>query len=193
MIALNELISVIVPVFKVEAYLAKCIDSIRNQTYSNFELILVDDGSPDGSPKICDDYAAVDDRIQVIHKNNRGLSSARNAGLDVCKGDFICFIDSDDYIKPTYLETLLTLQRKNNADLVICEYDYVEKNGNVYEHRKIPWNKQITHKDFWKMFCESDFRVFSAVAWNKIYRARSLGSFATRRVSAWRIISSSRP
>jgi glycosyltransferase involved in cell wall biosynthesis len=172
MIALNELISVIVPVFKVEAYLAKCIESIRCQTYPNFELILVDDGSPDGSPQICDDYAAVDDRIRVIHKNNRGLSSARNAGLDIAQGEFICFIDSDDYIKPEYLETLLTLQRKNNADLVICEYDYVEKNGNVYEHHKIPWNKSITHKDFWLLFCESDYRVFSAVAWNKIYRAK---------------------
>ena len=67
---------------------------------------------------------------------------------------------------------MLTLQRKNNADLVICEYDYVEKNGNVYEHHKIPWNKSITHKDFWLLFCESDYRVFSAVAWNKIYRAK---------------------
>ena len=171
-IIVNEFVSIIVPVFKVEAYLAKCIESIRNQTYGNFELILVDDGSPDGCPQICDDYAEVDDRIRVIHKNNRGLSSARNAGLDICRGDFICFIDSDDYVKPEYLETLLTLQRKNNADLVICEYDYVEKNGNVYEHRKIPWNKTITHKDFWKLFCESDFRVFSAVAWNKIYRAK---------------------
>ena len=145
MIALNELISVIVPVFKVEAYLAKCIESIRCQTYSNFELILVDDGSPDGSPQICDDYAAVDDRIRVIHKNNRGLSSARNAGLDIAQGEFICFIDSDDYIKPEYLETLLTLQRKNNADLVICEYDYVEKNGNVYDLGGM----EIIIRDWW--------------------------------------------
>lgn len=169
---MNELVSVIVPVFKVEAYLANCIESIINQTYGNLEIILVDDGSPDRCPQICDEYEARDDRIRVIHKNNRGLSSARNAGLDIANGDFICFIDSDDFIAPNYVETLLTLQRKNNADLVICEYDYVEQNGNLREHEKITWNRGITHKDFWQLFCDAEYRVFCAVAWNKIYRAK---------------------
>lgn len=169
---MNELVSVIVPVFKVEPYLAKCIDSIICQTYSNLEIFLVDDGSPDRCPQICDEYAQKDSRIKVIHKNNRGLSSARNAALDCFKGDFVCFIDSDDYIEPNYVETLLTLQRKNNADLVICEYDYAERDGSLYEHKKIPWNRSITHKDFWNLFCDSDYRIFSAVAWNKLYRAK---------------------
>ena len=169
---MNELVSVIVPVFKVEPYLAKCIESIICQTYENLEIILVDDGSPDRCPQICDEYAEKDSRIKVIHKINRGLSSARNAALDCFTGDFVCFIDSDDYIEVNYVETLLTLQRKNNADLVICEYDYAERDGTIYDHKKISWNRVITHKDFWTLFCDSDYRIFSAVAWNKLYRAK---------------------
>ena len=169
---MNELVSVIVPVFKVEPYLAKCIESILCQTYENLEIFLVDDGSPDRCPQICDEFAQKDSRIKVIHKINRGLSSARNAALDEFTGDFVCFIDSDDYIEPTYVETLLTLQRKNNADLVICEYDYAERDGRLYDHKKITWNRVISHKDFWTLFCDSDYRIFTAVAWNKLYRAK---------------------
>lgn len=95
---IQPLISIIVPIYKVEPYLRRCLDSIINQTYTNLEIILVDDGSPDGCPAICDEYAAKDKRIIVIHKENGGLSDARNAGLDICKGEFIYFLDSDDYI-----------------------------------------------------------------------------------------------
>ena len=94
----NELISVIVPIFKVEDYLRKCVDSVINQTYKNLEIILVDDGSPDNCPKICDEYANQDSRIKVIHKENGGLSDARNAGMKIAKGEYVSFIDSDDYI-----------------------------------------------------------------------------------------------
>ena len=89
-------ISVIVPIYKVEKYLARCVDSIINQTYKNLEIILVDDGSPDGCGAMCDEYAKKDERIKVIHKENGGLSSARNAGLDIATGDYIAFVDSDD-------------------------------------------------------------------------------------------------
>ena len=99
----TPLISVIVPVYKVEPYLRKCVDSIINQTYKNLEIILVDDGSPDNCGVICDEYAAQDSRIRVIHKENGGVSSARNAGLDICTGDYIGFVDSDDWIESDWI------------------------------------------------------------------------------------------
>lgn len=98
--------SVIVPVYKVEPYLRECVDSILNQTFSDYELILVDDGSPDTCPAICDEYAAQDDRIRVIHKTNGGLAAARKSGLDIARAEYVCFIDSDDRAKPEWLETI---------------------------------------------------------------------------------------
>lgn len=95
---MNPLISVIVPIYNVEKYLARCVDSIVNQTYKNLEIILVDDGSPDRCPQMCDDYAEKDSRIKVVHKKNGGLSDARNAGMAVATGEYISFIDSDDWI-----------------------------------------------------------------------------------------------
>ena len=102
---MKELISVIVPVYNVEKYLAKCVESIRKQTYSNLEIILVDDGSPDACPRMCDQFALDDARIKVIHKPNGGLSDARNAGIEAASGAYIGFVDSDDYIHPKmYME-----------------------------------------------------------------------------------------
>ena len=101
-----ELISIIVPVYKAEKHLSECIDSIISQTYENFELILIDDGSPDNSGKICDEYAEKDKRIRAIHKENGGVSSARNTGLDNASGEYITFIDSDDFVDKQYLEKL---------------------------------------------------------------------------------------
>lgn len=116
-------ISVVVPVYKVEQYLHNCIESVINQTYTNWELILVDDGSPDRCGEICDEYAAKDSRIKVIHKENGGLSSARNAGLDYPpKGEFVTFLDSDDFWHPDYLCILVGLQQRYNADIVQCEF-----------------------------------------------------------------------
>ena len=106
-------VSVIVPVYKAEKYLSKCIDSILSQTYKEFELILIDDGSPDGCGKICDGYAEQDRRIKVIHKQNGGVSSARNAGIKESKGKYICFVDSDDYIESDYLELLVRTKEEN--------------------------------------------------------------------------------
>lgn len=103
---MNELISIIIPVYNVERYLHQCVDSVLKQTYTNLEIILVDDGSPDTSPAICDEYAQKDKRIKVIHKENGGLSSARNTGLDAATGDFIYFLDSDDYIGDTTVSSL---------------------------------------------------------------------------------------
>lgn len=100
---MNPLISVIVPIYNVEKYLARCVDSIVNQTYKNLEIILVDDGSPDRCPQMCDDYAEKDRRIKVVHKNNGGLSDARNAGMAVATGEYISFIDGDDYVSDDFL------------------------------------------------------------------------------------------
>ena len=106
---LQPLISVIVPCYNVEEYLPKCIESILNQTYRNLEILLVDDGSPDNCGRICDEYAAKDSRIRIIHKKNGGLSDARNAALDVMTGEYVTFIDSDDYVSDDYVEYLYKL------------------------------------------------------------------------------------
>lgn len=112
-------ISVIIPVYKVEKYLKKCINSVIKQTYKDIEIILVDDGSPDACPEICDDFAKKDSRINVIHKQNGGLSSARNAGLDIAVGQYVYFLDSDDYIEPNTLEIMIKKMRDNSIDIVI--------------------------------------------------------------------------
>lgn len=124
-----ELISVIVPVYKVEKYLCKCVDSILAQTYANLEIILVDDGSPDNCGRICDEYALKDSRIKVIHQQNGGLSAARNAGLDIATGKYVGFIDSDDYIDLNYFECMIKLTDK--GDLVSCALIEENESGKV--------------------------------------------------------------
>lgn len=117
------LVSIIVPVYNVENYLPLCIGSIREQTYKNIEIILVDDGSTDNSGKLCDEYASLDDRIKVVHKTNGGLSDARNAGMDVACGSWIGFVDSDDYVEPDMYEELLHLCCKYGVELACCRYN----------------------------------------------------------------------
>lgn len=117
---MNPLISVIVPIYNVEKYLSRCVDSIINQTYKNLEIILVDDGSPDNCPKMCDDYAEQDSRIKVVHKKNGGLSDARNAGMTVASGEYISYIDSDDYVAVDFFEILLNTIQKENSDIAEC-------------------------------------------------------------------------
>lgn len=117
----SPLISVIIPIYNTEKYLAQCVDSVLNQTYQNYEIILVDDGSTDKSGKICDAYAEKDNRITVVHKSNSGQSSARNAALDIAKGKYIYFLDSDDYIGDKLLEKLVKSAEEKNADVVFFE------------------------------------------------------------------------
>lgn len=125
------MISVIVPIYNVEKYLPKCIDSILGQTCCDLQIILVDDGSPDGCPAICDEYAAKDARIQVIHQKNAGVSAARNAGLAAARGEYIGFVDPDDWIAPEMYETMLNAMERESAELVVCGYDYVEEDGSI--------------------------------------------------------------
>jgi glycosyltransferase involved in cell wall biosynthesis len=129
----NELISVIIPVYGVEKYLDKCVLSIINQTYTNLEIILIDDGSPDNCPVICDQYARQDSRIKVIHKINGGLSSARNVGLDIALGKYVTFIDSDDWVIEDYIDILVSAIKKTNSQisvgntLLVHSKDYIEE------------------------------------------------------------------
>ena len=125
----EDIVSIIVPVYKVENEIDRCIQSILNQTYTSIEIILVDDGSPDKCPQICDKYAKQDKRIKVIHKENGGLSDARNVGLDMAKGEYIAFIDSDDWVEDSFIEQLLTNLISTNSDISICGYTLVNENN----------------------------------------------------------------
>ena len=119
---MSELISIIVPVYKVEAYLPRCVDSILAQTYKNLDIILVDDGSPDNSGKICDAYAEKDSRITVIHQANGGLSDARNAGIAVAKGAYLTFLDSDDWVPKEYIAYLYDLLKETGSAISLCNF-----------------------------------------------------------------------
>ena len=126
-------ISVIVPVYRVEKYLPACIDSILNQTFTDFELILVDDGSPDRCPEICDETAKRDARVRVIHQANQGLSAARNAGIEAARGAWLSFVDSDDYIAPHFCEKLYQTAQRTNADCVMCSVQNVDESGKLID------------------------------------------------------------
>jgi glycosyltransferase involved in cell wall biosynthesis len=130
----NYLISVIVPVYNAEKYLTKCIESILGQTYPNIELLLINDGSTDGSPAICDEYALKDKRVKVIHKKNEGVSSARNMGLELAQGDFISFVDADDWLERDAIERIVESIQKYDCDAVIFEYKVVDEN-NLKQHK----------------------------------------------------------
>ena len=163
----QALISVIVPVYKVEEYLPRCIDSILAQTYKNLEIILVDDGSPDKCPDICDEYAKKDSRIKVIHKKNGGLSDARNAGIDICLGEKLCFIDSDDYVSPDFVNDMYEQMKKTGSDLVLCGFVRVFQDGTLGETETLK-DGIITEEEYWNaMYGEAP--VSYIVAWNKLY------------------------
>ena len=133
------LISVIVPVYKAEAFLARCVESILLQTERAFELLLIDDGSPDGSPELCDNYAALDPRVRVVHKPNGGVSSARNAGLDQARGEFIVFIDSDDYVSRDYLAQMVqSIKEAENPGKTLIVTDYQPFSPQGDEKRSFP-------------------------------------------------------
>ena len=124
-------VSIIAPVYKVEKYLARCMDSLLNQSLKDIEIIMVDDGSPDNCPALCDEYAAKDERVKVIHKKNEGLGFARNSGLEIARGEFVAFVDSDDYVKTSMFEELYAKGEEIEADVVFCNYSKVGRNGKV--------------------------------------------------------------
>jgi glycosyltransferase involved in cell wall biosynthesis len=168
---IGDFISIIVPVYNVEKYLVNCIQSILNQTYSKFQIILINDGSSDRSGDICDYYARVDSRIKVIHQNNTGVSDARNKGLDVSSCNYTAFIDADDYIHPEMIHILFNNLKKYNTDISMCCYKPVNdlnyKFHNVIKHDQVLSNQEILKKMYGKLY------IPIVVAWNKIYK-RSL-------------------
>lgn len=161
------LLSIIVPVYKVENYLPKCIDSILAQTFTDFELILVDDGSPDNCPALCDAAAEKDARVRVIHQKNGGLSAARNAGLDAARGAWIGFVDSDDYIAPEMYEVLYQAVQSTGADLALCDYAEVDEAGKPCPPMHVSLSEgELTGQKLLKR--ASGLMV--QLAWNKLYR-----------------------
>ncbi len=170
----KELISVIVPVFNTAKYLNRCVDSILNQTYDHIEVILVDDGSTDGvSGKICDEYSEMDCRIRVIHKNNGGLSSARNAGLDDAKGGYISFIDSDDEIKPDFLQKLYDRIQFDGSDVAFCEFKALTEEGDIIiDSKERGFDGVLSQDDFWDIVIRDDGSVNGTVSsCTKLYKA----------------------
>ncbi len=162
----EPIISIIVPVYKVENYLQKCIDSILAQTFRDFELILVDDGSPDRCPELCDAAAEKDGRIRVIHQKNGGLSAARNAGLDIARGGWIGFVDSDDTIEPEMYETLYRLVQEHGANLAVCGMLLVdEQDKTLTEPIKAPQLMVLTREQAIGRIASTPFHVAN----NKLY------------------------
>lgn len=168
----NPLISIIVPVYKVEPYLDCCIKSIVEQTYSNLEIILVDDGSPDNCGSICDAWAEKDGRIVVIHKENGGLSDARNAGLKIAKGEYIAFVDSDDRIASDFLSELLNAINDTGADISECAVNYISESGTVTKTRFAAAGPIDRIEALRRLILEDG--VYQTV-WNKLYRREVLG------------------
>lgn len=165
---MNIKVSIVVPVYNVGKYLKRCINSLINQSYSNLEIILVDDGSKDDSGAICDEYSLLDARIEVIHQENKGLSGARNSGIDIATGEYIAFIDSDDYVSEYLIEKLLGLVTINNCDIAICRFI---RFGNelILDKNNIENNQIYSAQEALLNLHGKDGQVYT-VAWNKLYR-----------------------
>ena len=164
---MHDLISVIIPVYKVEKYLCRCVDSVLEQTYTNMEIILVDDGSPDNCPVMCDEYARQDSRVKVIHQENAGLSGARNAGIDMAQGQWLAFVDSDDYLAADFLERLYQACVDTGSSLSVCRWEYVR--GETIPEHGTGETRVYTGREMLANLYVPDGAYF-VVAWNKLYR-----------------------
>lgn len=166
----EEMISVIVPVYMGEQWLNRCIEAIRNQSFQNLEIVLVDDGSPDNSGQICDETAAIDDRIKVVHKENGGLSDARNAGIKAAAGKYIMFVDEDDYIHPDMAKILYQTLKKTEADIVVCDFLPISDKEKVI-YPKIDLTAEPKCFEGQEIMNQLYYRnLMTVVAWNKLYR-----------------------
>lgn len=175
-VLMEQKVSVIVPIYKVEPYLKRAVDSILHQTYHNLEIILVDDGSPDQCGRICDDYAKEDNRITVIHKENGGLSDARNAGLDAAHGEYIVFVDSDDFIAEDYVETLMQCLKEYDADVAMCSYAVtasVELDESIFKASRDETVEVCDRRELLNNLYDANHKdaTYFIVSWNKIYKA----------------------
>lgn len=165
---MNDLISVIVPVYNAEQYIDRCIKSIQNNTYKNIEIILVNDGSNDNSGKICDKYAKEDDRIVVIHKKNAGTAAARNDALDIAKGEYIAFCDNDDYISPFFYEYMLKAIKADDADVVVCEM--TRENDKLLYNQETNYICEAVNKHDFILGTYTGDWTRNTAPWNKMYK-----------------------
>ena len=173
-------VSIIVPVYQVENYIRQCIDSILVQTFTDFELILVDDGSKDKSGQICDEYAVLDQRVKVIHKENGGLSDARNCGMDQAVGNYFMFVDSDDYIAPTMLEYLYKALMNKEADIAVCNFLHFFEEDRKRDFSTNIQSEVLSGAEIF--YSRKNERVYGiwTVAWNKLYKRETLGNVRFR-------------
>ncbi len=196
---MSDLVSVVVPVYNVERYLDKCIDSIVNQTYRNLEIILVDDGSPDSCPRMCEEWARKDERIRVVHKENQGLGMARNTGIENANGKYIFFFDSDDYVDTALVDKCVTNAAENDADLVWYSMTDVDEKGNVYRCdngssiKCYSDNEQVKSK-LLPQLMSHDYRTgapanFAFSAWSGMFSMDIIRKYALRFPSEREIIS----
>ena len=163
----QPLVSVIIPVYNTKKYLNRCFDSIKNQTYQNLEIIIVDDGSTDGSNALCEEFRKQDNRTIIISQPNRGLSAARNVGINICHGDFITLIDSDDAVEKDFIEYLVELILENKSDMAICAHKEMKKGKTICNFGKGFSKKQYTQEE-----CLRDMlneKGFTVSAWGKLY------------------------
>lgn len=170
----KALISVIIPVYRVENFIKRCVDSVIVQTYQNIEIILVDDGSDDECPTICDGYKKIDPRVKVIHKANGGLSDARNAGIEHAKGEYLLFIDSDDFIANTMIEKLYMSILDNKSDVAICEFRRVNDHG-IGSPCDIDYSadkRVFSREEIFSLFDNKKYSWLLGVAWNKLYKRK---------------------
>ena len=163
----NPLISIVIPVYKVEKFLGRCMESVVNQTYKNLEIFLIDDGSPDNCPKMCDEWAAKDSRIKVIHKQNDGLANARNSGIEIFTGDYVIFIDSDDFLELDMVEFLLNLSVKYDADISRCGFYFNYENGSCETELKGEPQILILNRD--ERIIDLVTSGLGGTVWNKLY------------------------
>ena len=169
----KDMISIIIPVYNIEKYLRKCIESILIQTYHDLEIILVDDGSPDVSPQICDEYAENDKRVKVIHKKNGGVSSAKNAGLSIATGNYITFVDGDDFLDEDTYEFLINNIKKYDADISVCgKYKYYEDGTEEKDNESITPVHLVSNQIEWFVNANRN----AAQTWNKLYKKELIGN-----------------
>ena len=175
-------LSIIVPVYKVEKYLSRCLDSILKQTFREFELIIIDDGSPDQSGLIADRYAKSDKRIRIIHQENKGVSEARNVGIKYAKGTYIGFVDPDDYIEPDMYSTMLQEMKLHKADLTICGYRYV---NDLAGYRYVDFSKipTLMNKTVFFKYLFNTPRTIGGAVWNKLFIKNKIVSLFDKNIS----------
>lgn len=168
----QPLISVILPIYGVEKFLPACLDSLEKQTFSDYELILVDDGSPDGSGAICDEWAAAHKNVQVIHQENKGLSGARNSGISAAHGEYLAFVDSDDTVAPDYLKAMYDSLIETGADMAVCGVEDVAEDGTPLQPAALtqPDKGTFAGQELLERFYAPNGQAYT-VAWNKLYRA----------------------